>query len=157
MLNKSYFLLFLILIITCSPSDEDRVCNPIFTFSETTPTNFNNIASQIFDPYCSKCHSTTAWLSGNQRDGYLPLDFKMKEHESNLILQNLLDQYIGNYNNPDQSILVRVLSENGVTRTTGSDIITQREPRDNCYLPPDFVKAMKKWIKQSGSAKNLFN
>jgi hypothetical protein len=156
--TKLYFTFFVLLIIACSGNDDlNETCNPIFTFSDSTPANFDNIASRIFDPYCAPCHSTTAWESGNVRDGYLPLDFEMKKHQSNLILQNLFDKYISNYNNPESSILIRVLFEDAVVRTTGSDLITEREPRNSCFLPSDYTNAIKKWIKQSGSAQNLFN
>ncbi|MCB0279700.1 MAG: hypothetical protein KDD94_09375 [Calditrichaeota bacterium] len=154
------FTLFIILL-TCDGNLSDNICNPNWFFREEDKdlVDFEEISLNIFDPYCSSCHSTQTYLSNSTslRDGYLPLDSEMKTLKSDPVFIQLL-QYNVNFARPEQSILYQVLVKPDVKTYDGSAYIRSIEPRNNCFLPSDFKKAITWWIENAnGNTKALLN
>jgi hypothetical protein len=159
MLKKSLILsLFLCLFFTCRKIDDFRqICNPPFFFKEEikASVDYTMIATQIFDPYCSRCHSTEIYLGTKLRVNYLALDLEAKSSLSeNFNYINLLSQYI-DFNNPINSKLIQVLKSDTISRYNNEGRIDYREPRNSCYLPDDYIQGLKWWIENAKTKDNL--
>lgn len=162
-MKHSYLILLLIIMITCDRIDEDiaNQCNPAFIFKEDfkNTVDYTMIADQVFQPYCSPCHSTSSYILNNSetRIGYLPLDDQIKNRLSgNLQFYALFEKYI-DFDNPSESLIVKSIKAANVKRADFGDNIDYREPRFNCFLPDDYVEGLIWWIENAnGKTENLF-
>ena len=159
---RHFIILFsiIILLLTCSGNGTDNICNPNWFFREEdkSQVDFEEISLNVFDPYCSSCHSTQVYLNNQtNRDGYLPLDSQIKELKSDQIFLQLLRNHI-DFARPQQSIIYQVLVKPDVINYDGTGFIKSIEPRNNCFLPSDFKNAIIWWIENSnGDIQTLLN
>ena len=160
---KLKFLIFsFLLIYSCkSPDDFKNLCDVPFIFTEDKKDliDFDLILTEVFQPYCSKCHTTESFLSTiTKRNGYIPLDENIKSQLiGNLDFYNTFAKYI-DFQNPKNSILLRVTEKAGISREPFDGLVEYKEPRFQCGLPDDVRQGMIWWIeKANGSIDKLFN
>lgn len=153
MIRLKIIFVIILTVIACSEVDEFRdTCNPAYVFNESVRPNVNYslVAEQIFDPYCSPCHSTQTYQTNPQRRvGYVPFDSAVPLRlASDFSFKTSLARYI-NFTNPRDSKLIQMLSEAGISRAPDAGIVQYREPRFNCRLPDDYVDALVWWIQNA--------
>jgi hypothetical protein len=146
----------ILLILACkSPEDFKNLCNPshIFKDEDKGEINLQLMVDNVFDPFCSPCHTTDNFLSSSSavRIGYLPLDKGIIGLKNDFNFKNTLANYI-NFQEADKSKLVKALKEAGVRRAGDAGIIEYQEPRNRCEMPDDVIQGVIWWIENSNGS-----
>lgn len=149
-------IVLVLLILACkSPEDFKNLCNPAYIFKTENKAQINLqlMVDNVFDPFCSPCHTTDSFQSTSStiRIGYLPLDKGIISLRNDFVFKNILGDYI-DFQTPVNSKLVKVLKEAGIRRAGDSGIIEYQEPRNRCEMPEDVVQGIIWWIENANGS-----